>query len=67
MCLRIHVRVTLSILQSQFIEKGLKRTQNVERNVVLLLLLFTLKKKNKSPFPGISLPVSLPTQDVIFQ
>ena len=37
-----YVYVTLSILQSQFIEKGFKKTENSEENVVLLLFLFTL-------------------------
>ena len=32
----------LSVLQSQFIEKGSKKTENFEQNVVLLLFLFTL-------------------------
>ena len=31
-----------SILQSQFIENGFKKTEIVEHNVVLLLFLFTL-------------------------
>ena len=38
-----YVNVTLSILQSQFIEKGFKKAENCEQNVVLLLFLFTLK------------------------
>ena len=33
----MYVFVTLSILQSQFIEKGLKKAENSEQNVVLLL------------------------------
>ena len=39
-----YVFVTLSILQSQFIEKGFKKAKNSEQNVVLLLFLFTLDK-----------------------
>ena len=39
-----YVFVMLSILQSQFIEKGFKRTENSEQNAVLLLFLFTLEK-----------------------
>ena len=39
-----YVFVTLSILQSQFIEKGFKKAENSEQNVVLLLFLFTLDK-----------------------
>ena len=35
--------VTLSFLPSQFTEKGFKKTENSEQNVVLLLLFFTLK------------------------
>ena len=35
--------VTLSILQSQFTEKGFKKTENSEQNVVLLLFLLTLE------------------------
>ena len=38
----IHVFVTLSILQSQFTEKGFKKTENSEQNVVLLLFSVTL-------------------------
>ena len=38
----MYVFVTLRILQSQFIEKGFKKTENSEQNVVLLLFLFTL-------------------------
>ena len=34
--------VMLSILESQFIEKGFKKAKNSEQNVVLLLFLFTL-------------------------
>ena len=37
-----YIFVMLSILQSQFIEKGFKKTENSEQNVVLLLFLFTL-------------------------
>ena len=37
------VFVTLNqILQSQFFEKGFKKAENSEKNVVLLLFLFTL-------------------------
>ena len=36
------VFVMLSILQSQFTEKGFKKSQNSGQNVVLLLFLFTL-------------------------
>ena len=39
----MYVFVTLSILQSQFIEKGFKKTENSEQNVVLLLFLLTLE------------------------
>ena len=35
--------VTLSFLQSQFIEKSSKKTENSEQNVVLLLFLLTLE------------------------
>ena len=38
-----YVFVTLSILQSQFTEKGFKKAENSEQNVVLLLFLFTLE------------------------
>ena len=38
-----YVFVTLSILQPQVIEKGFKKANNSEQNVVLLLLLFTLE------------------------
>ena len=34
--------MTLSIVQSQFTEKGFKKAKNSEQNVVLLLFLFTL-------------------------
>ena len=33
--------IKLSILPSQFIEKGFKKAENSEQNVVLLLFLFT--------------------------
>ena len=36
----------LSILQSQFIEKGFRKAENSEQNVVLLLFLFTLDQNN---------------------
>ena len=39
----VYVFVVLSVLQSQFIEKGLKKTGNVEHNMVLLFL-FALDK-----------------------
>ena len=38
-----YVFVTLSILQSQFIEKGVRKAEYSEQNVMLLLFLFTLK------------------------
>ena len=38
----LFIIVMLSVLQSQFIEKGSKKTENFEQNVVLLLFLFTL-------------------------
>ena len=41
-----YVFVTLSILQSEFIEKGFKKAENSEQNVVLLLFLFTLGVKS---------------------
>ena len=34
--------MTLSILQSQFTEKGFKKAKNYEQNVALMLILFTL-------------------------
>ena len=37
-----YVFVILSILQSQFIEKGFKKTKNSEQNVVLLLVFVTV-------------------------
>lgn len=37
----------LNIFQSQFIEKGFRKTENFERNVVLLLSLFTLDKQQQ--------------------
>ena len=46
MCLRI-LLVTPSIPQSQFIEKGFKKTENV-KSLVLLLFLFTVEIKNLS-------------------
>ena len=42
----VFVFVMLSILQSQFIEKGFKKAENYEQNVVLLLFLFTLDQNN---------------------
>ena len=42
-----YVFVTLSILQPQFTEKGFKKTENSEQNVILLLLLFTLNCFNE--------------------
>ena len=41
----VYVFVTLSILQSQFTEKGFKKTENSKQNVVLLLFLFTLESR----------------------
>ena len=38
----ILIIVTLSILQSQFTERGFKEIENSEQNVVLLLFSFTL-------------------------
>ena len=38
----LFIIVMLSVLQSQFIEKGSKKTENFEQNVVLLLFLFPL-------------------------
>ena len=37
-------RRTLSILQSQFIEKGFKKAENSEQNVVLLLLIILISE-----------------------
>ena len=43
-----YVFVTLSIPQSQLIEKGFKKTENYsEHNVVLLLFLFMLDKERE--------------------
>ena len=44
-----YVFVTLSILQSLFIEKGFQKTENSKQNVVLLAFLFIVKnnKQNK--------------------
>lgn len=39
-----YVFVTLSIRQSQLIEKGFKKTKNSQQNVVLPLFLFTQVK-----------------------
>ena len=39
--------VMVNILQSQFIGKGFKKTENFEHNVVLLLSLFTLDKQQQ--------------------
>ena len=36
------VSVTLSVLQSQFTEKGFKKGKHFQHSVVLLLFLFTL-------------------------
>ena len=58
---QMYVFVMLSILQSQFAEKGFKKTENSKQNVVLLLFSFTLggggrggrdreKNKNNSEF-----------------
>ena len=43
-----YVFVTLSILQSQFIEKGFNKAENSEQNGVLLLFLFTLETRIKT-------------------
>ena len=43
----MYVFVTLSILQSQFIEKDFKKSENSEQNVALLLCLFTLDKNRR--------------------
>ena len=40
-----YVFVMPSMLQSQFIEKGFKKTKIFEQSVVLLLFLFTLDKR----------------------
>ena len=40
--------MTSSILQFQFIEKGFKKTENVQHSLVLLLFLFTVEIKNLS-------------------
>ena len=45
MSLRI-LLVTPSIPQSQFIEKGFKKTEYVQHSLVLLLFLFTVEIKN---------------------
>jgi len=42
-----NILVILSILQSQFIEKGFKKTKNVECNVLLLILFTVVKMKNR--------------------
>ena len=42
MCVSTYVFVTLSLLQSQFIEKSFKKTENFEYDVVLLWFLFSL-------------------------
>ena len=42
-----YVFVTLSFLQSQFIETGFKKADNSEQNVELLLFLFTLNKNKE--------------------
>ena len=47
MCLRI-LLVTPSIPQSQFIEKGFKKTENVQQSLVLVLFLFTVEINNLS-------------------
>ena len=46
-CGYIYVFVMLNILQSQFIEKGLKKAENSEQNVVILLFLFALDSYRK--------------------
>ena len=40
-----YVSATPSFLQSQFTEKGFKKTEISEQNVLLLLFLFTLDPK----------------------
>ena len=47
MSLRI-LLMTPSIPQSQFIEKGFKKTENIQHSLVLLLFLFTVEIKNLS-------------------
>ena len=42
-----NVVATLSILQPQFIERGLKKTENSEQNVVLLLLFYLRIEMNR--------------------
>ena len=46
-CGYIYVFVMLNILQSQFIEKGLKKAENSKQNVVILLFLFALDSYRK--------------------
>ena len=41
----MYVFVMPSMLQSQFIEKGFKKTENFKQIVVLMLFLFTLDKR----------------------
>ena len=41
----MYVFVMPSMLQSQFIEKVFKKTENFKRSVVLLLFVFTLDKR----------------------
>ena len=45
-----NILVILSILQSQFIEKGFKKTENVECHVLLLILFTVVKMKNSEAF-----------------
>ena len=50
--LSLYVFVMLSILQSQFSEKGFKKTEYSEQNVMLLLLFFTQEKKKGTETAG---------------
>ena len=45
----MYVFVTLSILQSQFTEKGFQKTENYEQNEVLLLFLLTPENTSMCP------------------
>ena len=44
--------LTLGILQSQFTEKGFKKTEHFEHSVVLLFLLFTLNRQQQQQGGG---------------
>ena len=66
-----YVFVTLSIIQSQVIDKGFKKAENSEQNVVLLLFLFTLNGVVEHERGGLEavlvlwlLPSSVPKQPV---